>query len=206
MEQDAQTVVYRLDAAHRPAWQFYSMPESIVGGGKTFEAARSEYLAALRFTLDTTDLPPVREYIEREIGSTGIWLRLPFDHPNFDGVLSEVERQIMGHPDDLPWFFANATAGGDPVVVTTAVDSPLVSLLDQMTAYDSLILTMLYKPPSGKIQTVWLALTGAESEAEAVEASTSFDALGLTPDSPVRDLLKVAMERQVRQISALVPC
>jgi hypothetical protein len=43
MGQQAQSVVYRLDAAHNPAWQFYSMPESIVGGGQTLDDARAQY-------------------------------------------------------------------------------------------------------------------------------------------------------------------
>lgn len=64
MTDSAQTVVYRLDRAHDPAWQFYSMPESIVGGGKSLDEARAEYLDALAFSLDTDALPVVREYIE----------------------------------------------------------------------------------------------------------------------------------------------
>ena len=86
MTQPVQTVIYRLNPAHDPAWQFYSMPESIVGGGKTLDEARAEYRDALAFSLDTDALPEVREYVEREIGNLGIWMRVPIDHPNFDGA------------------------------------------------------------------------------------------------------------------------
>ena len=87
MAQPVQTVIYRLNPAHNPAWQFYSLPESVVGGGKTLDEARAEYRDALRFSLDTDALPEIREHIEREIGNLGIWMRLRIDHPNFDGVL-----------------------------------------------------------------------------------------------------------------------
>jgi hypothetical protein len=108
MTQPVQTVIYRLNMVHDPAWQFHSMPESIVGGGKTLDAARSEYREALKFSLDTQILPTVHEYVEREIGNLGIWLRLPIDHPNFDAVLDQVGRQIASYPDDHGWFFANS--------------------------------------------------------------------------------------------------
>ncbi|BBX74220.1 hypothetical protein H7H78_01980 [Mycobacterium shinjukuense] len=201
----AQTVIYRLDPAHDPEWQFYSMPESIIGGGKCLDEARAEYRDALAFSLDTDVLPEVREYVEREIGNLGIWMRLPIDHPNFNGVLSDVRRQITSYPEDRDWFFANTTAGGDPVIVTASPDAPLSSILDQMTIYDSLILAMLYRAP-GKSQNDWLSLVGAEAVDETEEAATSFEAMGLTPDSPLRDLLAAAMERQVNKISALAHC
>src|SRR5882757_9910774 len=133
MTQPVQTAIYRLNAAYDPAWQFYSMPESIVGGGKTLDDARSEYRDALAFSLDSPALPEIREYIEGEIGSLGIWLRLPIDHPNVDGVFEQVGRQIAAYPEDRDWFLASTTAGGDPVVVTAPADAPLSSILDQMT-------------------------------------------------------------------------
>lgn len=206
MTQPVQTVVYRLDPAHDPAWQFYSMPESIVGGGTTLDAARDEYQDALRFSLDTDTLPDIREYIEREIGKLGIWIRLPIDHPNFDGVANQVERQIEAHPDDRHWFFTNITAGGSPVIVTAPPAEPLSSILNQMTVFDSLILAMLHSPTSGPLQNVWLVLAGAATENVGAEPLTSFKTLGLTANSPVRDLVKAALARQINTISALALC
>lgn len=180
------------------------MPESVVGGGKSLDEARAEYRDALAFSLDIDALPEVREYVERQIGNLGIWMRLPIGHPNFDGVLSQMARQIEAHPDDRDWFLANTTAGGDPVIVTASVKAPLSSILDQMTIYDSLILAMLYQPPSGTRQNVWLSLAGAEIDSDV--PPTSFGEMGLTPDSPLRDLLKAAVERQVNTIGALALC
>ncbi len=202
--QPVQTVIYRLNVAHDPAWQFHSMPESIVGGGKTLDEARSEYREALKFSLGAEVLPKVHEYVEKEIGNLGVWLRLPLDHPNFDGMLSQVGRQIAAYPDDHGWFFANRTAGGDPVVVTASPDAPLRSVLDQMSIYDRLILVVLHRTPE-KAQSVWLALAGAETDS-ADEHPTSFASMGLTPDSPLRDLLDAAVKRQLTTVSAPALC
>ena len=143
MAQPRQTVIYRFNAAYDPAWQFHSMPESIVGGGATLDDARSEYSAALAFSLATDAVPAIREYVETEIGGLGIWLRLPADHPDAEGVREQVSRHLAAHPEDRDWFLANTTAGGDPVIVTATADAPLGSILEQMTADDTLILAML---------------------------------------------------------------
>ncbi|MGV0606297.1 hypothetical protein [Mycolicibacterium sp. XJ1904] len=205
MTHPVQIVIYRLDPAHDPAWQFYSMPESIVGGGNTLDDVRAEYRDALAFSLDSDALPEIREYIEREIGNLGVWMRLPIDHPNFEGVLSQAERQITGHPDDRDWFFANTTAGGDPVIVTASADAPLSSILDQMTVYDTLILAMLRRA-EGNVQNIFLSLAGAETVGEADEPPTTFGSMGLTPESPLRDLLAAAIKHHVNKISALALC
>jgi hypothetical protein len=205
MIESRQTVIYRLNMAHDPAWQFHSMPESIVGGGNTLDTARSEYREALKFSVETEVLPTVHEYVEREIGNLGIWLRLPIDHPDFDGVLGQVGRQIAGYPDDHGWFFANRTAGGDPVIVTAPSDAPLRSILVQMSIHDSLILAMLRHTPD-KVQNVWLALTGAETASGTGEPTTSLASMGLTPDSPLRELLEAAVKRQLTTVSAPALC
>ena len=90
-------------------------------------------------------------------------------------------------------------------MVAASADAPLSSILDQMTIYDSLILAMLYRAP-GKLQNVWLSLAGAETVDETEEPPTSFGSMGLTPDSPLRDLLEAALKRQVNKISALALC
>lgn len=203
MTQPVQTVVYRLDPAHEPNWQFHSMPESIVGGAKTLDEARSEYRDALKFSLDTDALPAINEYVERQIGDLGIWLRLPIDHPNFDGVLSEAKRQIDA--DDRDWFFANPTAGGDPVIVTTPPDAPLSSILDQMSVYDSLILAMRYRDREND-QNLFLAFAGAATVSDSDEPLMSFESMGLTPDSPLRDLLSAALKLHVTTVGAPALC
>lgn len=205
MTRPAQTVIYRLDSAHDPAWQFYSMPESIVGGGKTLDDVRAEYRDALAFSLGSPALPEIREYIEGEIGSLGIWLRLPIEHPNVNGVFEQVGRQITAYPEDRDWFFANTTAGGDPVIVTPSADAPLSSILDQMTIYDTLILLMLRRA-EGTVQNAFLSLAGAETVGATEEPPTSFGSMGLTPDSPLRDVLAAAVKHHVNKISALALC
>lgn len=207
MTQPVQTVIYRFGPAHDPAWQFYSMPESTVGGAKTLDEARAEYRDALAFSLDTDTLPEVREYIEGEIGDLGIWLRLPIDHPNVDGAFEEVGGQIVAYPEDREYFLANPTAGGDPVIVTPSLDAPLGSILDQMSDHDSLIIFAMIRNPSDKLQNVWLVLAGGEADHRDDEASpTSFPSMGLTGDSPLSELLNAALKHHVNTISALALC
>lgn len=203
MTQPIQTVIYRFDPAHDPAWQFYSMPESIVGGGKTLTEARTEYRDALRFALDTDDLPPVQQYIEREIGNLGIWLRMPVGHGDYDVILREAERQI--EPDDRDWFLSYPTAGGDPVIVNAQPEAPLSSILAQMTVHDSLILAMRCHGPDGQ-QNVFLVFAGAATEDASDEPLMSFESMGLTPESPLHELLEAALKLQVKTVSALALC
>jgi predicted RNase H-like HicB family nuclease len=203
MGQPTQSVVYRLDVAHDPAWQFYSMPESIVGGGKTLEEARAEYQDALRFALETADLPLVHEYIEREIGNLGIWLRIPVGQGDYDKLLRDAERQI--DPDDRDWFLAHPTAGGDPVIVNALPDAPLSSLLEQMSGYDSLILAMRYHGDE-KVKNIFLVIAGAATESDSTESPTSFESMGLSPDSPLRDLAAAALKSHVTTVSAPALC
>lgn len=205
MTHPTQTVIYRLNTAHDPAWQFYSMPESIVGGGDTLEAARTEFREALQFSLDAAALPKIREYIEKEVGNLGIWLRLPAAQPDFDDVLDAVGQQIAGYPEDHGWFFDNRTAGGDPVIVTAAPDAPLRSILDQMSPHDRLVLAMHRHTP-GKTQNVFLALAGPDATNDTEGTANSFASMGLTADSPLRDLLEAALERQLTTVSAPALC
>lgn len=203
MGQTAQNVVYRLDTSQEPAWQFYSMPESIVGGGETLDEARAQYQDALRFSLETDDLPMVREYVEREIGNLGIWLRIPVGQGDYDELLRDAERQI--DPDDRDWFLSYPTAGGDPVIVNALPDAPLSSLLEQMSVYDSLILGMRYHG-GGQVKNIYLVIAGAATEDASSEPLMDFESLGLTPDSPLSKLLEAALERHLTGVSAPALC
>jgi hypothetical protein len=203
MGQQAQSVVYRLAPAHDPAWQFYSMPESIVGGGQTLDDARAEYRDALRFALESDDLPLIREYVEQEIADFGIWLRIQLGLGDYDTIVRNAREQI--EPDDLEWFLAHPTAGGDPVIVNAVPDAPLSSLLEQMTVHDHLILAMRYHGTE-KLQNIFLAFAGAETKDAMAEPLMDFEALGLTPDSPLSDLLEAAIDRHLTAISAPAFC
>lgn len=204
MGQATQNVVYRLDAAHDPAWQFYSMPESIVGGGQTLDAARSQYQAALRFSLETDVLPAVNEFIEREMGNTGIWLRMPVGQGDYDALLENGEARL--EPGDYEWLRSHPTAGGDPVIVNAMPHWPVRRILEQMSDYDSLIIAMLHHSPE-KVRMVFLAIAGAETaNSEFGKPLIGFDAAGLTVDSPVSELMQQAMSLHVSGFSVPAMC
>ena len=120
-----------------------------------------------------------------------------------DARVADAERQI--EPDDREWFLAHPTAGGDPVIVIAMPDAPLRSILDQMTVYDSLILAMRYHG-GGSSQNLFLVFAGAATQGVSDEPLMSFDTMGLTPESPLSDLLQVALQRHLTGVSAPAFC
>lgn len=195
MTQQAQTVIYRPDAALKPVWQFYSMPESIVGGADTIEDARKQYFDALRFSLgNPAQAPEVREYVEREIESLGIWIRTPLGSPNADRSWNQVASQIVQYPpEDRAWFYHHPTAGGDPVIVPATADIRLSSIFEQMTPFDSLIVVMAVHDGES-LRIAWIVINGIAAERENDAQIISLDQFGLTPVSSLGELLKGATE------------
>jgi hypothetical protein len=188
-----QTVIYRLDAAHKPQWQFHSMPISAVGGGNTLDEAREEYRDALRFLLDTERLPEIHEYIERE-AHVGVWVRTLLTDSQGEVVVREIGRQIASYPpEDLDGFFyRNPTAGGDPVVFYGKPNDPLVSIFRQMTPFDSLILmTGLGARGPRPQKLMWLVIAGTEASVDRDESLPGLGELGLTPESPLSEVFAV---------------
>ena len=188
-----QTVIYRLDTAHKPQWQFHSMPESAVGGGNTLDEAREEYRDALHFLLDTDELPEIREYIEKE-AHVGIWVRTLLTDPHGDAQVQEIGRQISSYPpEDLDGFFyRNPSAGGDPVVFHGHPNDQLGSIFQQMTPFDSLIL-MAGVGDGGPVpqKVMWLVIAGTGSPVDHDESLPDLDKVGLTPQSPLREVFSV---------------
>jgi hypothetical protein len=193
-----QAVVFRHYDGMNPSWQYHSMPASIVGGASTLEAARDDYREALRFFLDTDALPKIAEYVEHEVSHFGVWIRLPLNEPNRRTVLKEVTAQLR--PEDQDWFAAHPTAGGDPVVLPGDPDQTISSVLDQITPYDSLILMMLHQGTEGR-QAVWLVISGNVATHDNDQPLTSFESLGLTPESPLRELATVAVEQHLSELT-----
>ncbi|MGO9353282.1 MAG: hypothetical protein ACLP3C_21505 [Mycobacterium sp.] len=195
-----QTVIYRLDEAYKPEWQFHSMPESAVGGGNTLDEAREEYRDALRFLLDTDQLPEIREYIERE-AHVGIWVRTLLGDPHGDAQVQEIGHQIASYPpEDLDGFFyRNPTAGGDPVVFHGGPNDPLVSIFRQMTPFDSLILMAGVGDGGPKPQKLmWLVIAGTEASVDRDESLPGLGELGLTLESPLSEVFAAVWKHHQR--------
>jgi hypothetical protein len=196
----AQTVIYRLDEAHKPIWQYHSMPESAVGGGNTLNEAREQYRAALRFLLDTDRLPEIHEYVERE-AHLGIWVRTLLKDPNGEAVVREIAGQIAQYPrEDLDWFYRSPTAGGDPVVFHGSPNDPLASIFVQITPFDSLILMAGLGDGGPKPrQLMWLVIAGLEAErANRDEPPVGLDEFGLTSESPLSEVFAAALRHHER--------
>lgn len=201
MAKPTQSVIYRRYHDIEPSWQYHSMPESIVGGASTFEDARADYRDALRFALDSDRLPRISEFVEHEVPDFGVWVRLPREQLRRRAVITQVVAQLR--PEDRDWFAAHPTAGGDPVILPGDPDQTLGSVLDQMTPFDSLILYMVHREASADLKTVWLVVSGKVADDKDDEPVTSFESLGLTPESRLRDLAMVAVTQHVRQLTLI---
>lgn len=199
MDQPTQTVIYRLDKRHKPIWQFHSMPESIVGGGRSLEHARTQYRDALSFSLDDErPLPEIREFIER--GNKGgdqrrrIWVRTALDSPVGDNAYKNIARQISIYPDeDLEWLSRYPSAGGDPVVVSCGPNDTLGSIFDQMTPFDFLIAVIGHGSGDRVTSLVWLVVQGAATLRKG-DRPTKLDEFQLTRDSQMSEVFRLALE------------
>lgn len=199
MDKRAQSVVYRHYKDLEPPWQYHSMPESVVGGASTLESARSDYRDALRFSLETETLPKISEYVEYHVPGFGVWVRLPRQQTARHDVIAQVVAQLR--PEDRDWFAAHPTAGGDPVILPGDPDQTIAYVLDQITPFDSIILMMVHREKSANLQTVWLVVSGKVTDDEDDAPLTSFESLGLTPESSLRDLATVAVTQHVSRLT-----
>ncbi|MYR08084.1 hypothetical protein GTV32_18035 [Gordonia sp. SID5947] len=195
MANDTQTVVYRSSMSGGPQWQFYSMPESVVGGADSMDSARAQYREALAFSLEVglDHLPPVRELVEHEASKgSGVWVRGAIDSPSYDNALKFLTRYVESQPaDEIGWFFEQPAASGDAILVPVEFEDTLQSITSQMTPFDSVWAVAQGKDPDGSEMLVWLALGGSEAVSDDDSGSSvNLADLGLTPDSPMIDVFK----------------
>ncbi|GAA1482579.1 hypothetical protein GCM10009624_30190 [Gordonia sinesedis] len=198
MTSDSQVVVYRSCMSGGPEWQFYSMPESIVGGAHDLEDARQQYRDALAFSLDveTSDLPVLRELVEYEADKgTGLWIRGGLDSPTFDGAVDVLTNYVASQTaEDVRWFFAQPAASGDAIIVPVEPTDTLGSVTSQMTPFDSVWIVSRGKHPDGSDMLVWLALEGNSADSGGEVEPTNLTDLGLTPESPISDVYRLVIK------------
>nr|KOY49510.1 hypothetical protein ISGA_09665 [Gordonia sp. NB41Y] len=187
-----------------PQWQFYSMPESIVGGAHNLDDAREQYRAALAFSLDVPvgQLPEIREMVEHEADKgSGIWVRGGLESHTYDNALKFLARYFQSQPsEDIAWFFEQPAASGDVIIVPVEFDDTLRTITSQMTPFDSVWAVAQGKDPEGQDMLAWLALGGSDA-APASNEGVNLGDLGLTPDSPMVDVFHRVIEHGERQHS-----
>lgn len=210
-----QVVILRFCKGMRPAWQFYSMPESVVGGGDKIEEARARYREALAFALgldDPDELPPIKEYLERETSSgSGVWIRIDGRSTNGKDVFRAIARNFESMPEShREWIRESRAASGDTVVIPVQPQDSLRVVLEQITAYDAVVLVSLAQSPeSGDRMLMWQPVDGllAQKPASAEEPVAMSDA-GLTPESTVGAVFQIGIAKgseQHRRRVALAP-
>jgi hypothetical protein len=179
----AENVVYRYDPAYQPAYQYFSIPHSCIGGGDTLAEARASYRSGLAVALDVSEhgLPAVVEHLQTLVA--GMWLRtgLGGEHTErmADGrMFVEMLLRRGRATEGFRTYLDSATTEGfrsyleaaseAPCVVIVESEDTLGFVIDQMTADDAVWMVF-----ANKDNTVgWVGIYGPDVDgAEAVPHS-----------------------------------
>lgn len=200
MTYQRQVVVLRFCKGLRPAWQFYSMPESVVGGGDTIDEARLRYRDGLAFALELSDLkklPPITEYVERETSpGSQVWVRIDSNSTNGKETFRAIASNFEAMPEeDREWIKESLAASGDTIILPVQPRDSLRNVLEQITPYDSVVLVALAEDPDTKNRMLmWQPVDGNSAQQPASgEESVGMSDAGLTPESPISDVFQVGM-------------
>lgn len=176
-----QHVFFRFDPSSSPQWTFYSTPASVIGGGASLAEAREAAQAALRFSLDTNELPEICEYTERE-AVPGAWIRVALDAHRIDRQEAFDVLQSALHSAPEGTFDAYA-ATGDVIIVPCEPTDTVGFVTDQMTRHDALWVAL-----NDPDYIHWVALHGTEAEGADPEGA-SLGELGFDRASCLVDAL-----------------
>ncbi|MFD7845999.1 hypothetical protein ACFV4K_24035 [Nocardia sp. NPDC059764] len=179
-----QTVVFRFCPGGGPKWQYYSMPESVLGGAETLSDAKRDYREALAFMLEVEPdaLPEIREHTERPI-VPGVYLRTALDEHYADRA-EAFDVLVPGfgleHTAEVRKLFSHTTASGDVVAVVCEPTDDVGFLLEQITPHDAVWMVL-----NGPGLVAWRAIGGV-----LAANPTDVDARSLT-DLGVRSVTSV---------------
>ncbi|GAY16634.1 hypothetical protein [Mycobacterium sp. shizuoka-1] len=154
-------VIFRYDPQRQPEITYRGVPSGCSGGANTMTEARTSYRTCLsaRLHVDRRGLPPVVEHIEGRVG--GMWVRTKVGAVHRDAASDRMLLQILlGEQVGLRREVARLDErGAQPVVVLTEPDHDLGTLLDQMSAWDTLVVA--HSDGAGSV--AWAGLYGTES-------------------------------------------
>jgi predicted RNase H-like HicB family nuclease len=197
-----EVVIFRCSEGRVPAWQFHSMRQDAVGGGDNLDEAKARYRDALASALNLDDpgeMPPITEYIERETSrGSGVWVRTDASAPRGADWVRAIAQNYESMPAGYrTWVRESQAASGDTVVIPVEPSDTLRKVLEQITAYDAILLVALTTDPSTKRQhLMWQPVDGisAKKPASGEEPIGMSDA-GLTPESPIGNVFKIGMTK-----------
>lgn len=185
-----QHVFFRVDPSSTPKWTFYATPVSIVGGGSTLSEAREAAQEALRFALETNDLPEIREYTERE-AVPGAWIRTALDEHRIDRqeAFDVLQGALRTAPEGA---FDAVAATGDVIIVPCEPTDTLGFVSDQMTRYDALWVAL-----NDPEYIHWIALHGDQADVDDSDGP-SLGELGFGRDSLLVEALSAVQSSSER--------
>jgi hypothetical protein len=139
-----ENVVYRYQPEHEPAMHYLAIPSGCAGSAEDLRAARAAYRAELTALLNVErrELPPVVEHLEAVV--EGLWVRTRVGAVHRDHTGDRMFLQTLFAPgraqDDLrAQLELVAGRGMDPVVVLVEPADTVGTVLDQMTARDTVV-------------------------------------------------------------------
>lgn len=163
-----ENVVFSYAPEHTPAIRFHTIPSSCVGQAETLADARNAYRAELcgLLRIDRRELPPVIEHVEAKVhgmlvrDKVGAVRRDPTgDRMLLQTLLAEgpAQEELRAYLDGV------CGEGAEPVVVLAESQDTVGSVLDQMTATDTVVVA--YADPARVIG--WAAIYGPEADGAA---------------------------------------
>ena len=139
-----ENVIYRYDPQKQPCIRYHAIPSACTGSAENLEAARSSYrndrIRSLH--VDRHNLPPKVEHLEAAV--SGMWVRTRVGAVHRDHRADRMFLQTLlgsGSAQDALRAAVDMAAdrGLEPVVVIVEPTDNVGSVLDQMTARDTLV-------------------------------------------------------------------
>ena len=177
-----ENVVFNYAPEETPAIRFHAIPSSCEGTADTMADARTAYRTELagRLHVGRRELPPVVEHVEAKVD--GMLVRDKVGAVRRDAAADRMLLQTLladgPAQEELRAFLDRACGAGlEPVVVLAEPQDTVDSVLDQMTATDTVVVA--YADPAHELG--WAAIHGPEAEGAVDIPSVAGPELGGLP-------------------------
>lgn len=200
----AEHVIYSMDSAQQPVWIYRTLSGGSYGSGASLNEVQARYRS--RRNPDHTGQIDVIEHIEIR-HSPGYWLRYQLREDNREGdyparvFLATTMHEGVSKADLSRWGLAG---NGEPLVIACLPDDTIISVLDQITDYDTAVVTTTIGDPQrdGYISAV-SALSGSWAGRTKARFQTLAES-GLGVNSTILELMehsgaRAALERKRRK-------
>lgn len=197
----AEHVIYSMDSAQQPVWIYRTLSGGSYGSGASLNEVRARYRS--RRNPDDKGQIDVIEHVEVR-HEPGYWLRHQLREDNLEGdyparvFLATTKYEGVTRMDLSRWGLAG---NGEPLVIACLPDDTIISVLDQITDYDTAVVTTTIGDPQrdGYVSGV-SALSGSWASRTKARFQTLAES-GLGVNSTILELMEhsgahAALERK----------